>query len=123
LNLPTGTNTVQLASQYGADGVFLDKFTVTYIGPFSALNTVNADNSIEFYPSLVREQAKIHFAQSLQHKSTLMIFNIKGEKVREIPLATGTTDFTFNRNGLASGVYLLQLRNSTEVSSIRFVVE
>jgi len=123
LNLPTGINTVQLVSLQSTDGVFLDKYTVTYIGPFSALNTVNADNSIEFYPTLVHDQAKIHFAQSLQHNSTLMIFSIKGEKVHEIPLGTGTTDFTFNRNELASGVYLIQLRNSSEISTIRFVVE
>ena len=123
LNLPTGINTVQLISLQTIDGVLLDKFTVTYAGIFTALNTVNTDNSMNIFPTLVHEQAKIHFTQLLQQNSTLMIFNIKGEKVREIPLATGTTDFTFNRNGLASGVYLLQLRNSVEISTIRFVVE
>jgi polygalacturonase len=123
LYLPVGTNTVQLVSLQGTDGVFLDRYTVTYIGPYSALNAVNADNSPEIFPTVVHEQAKIHFAQTLQQNSTLLLFNIHGEKVRETALAAGITDFTFSRNGLGSGVYLLQLNSASGVISKRFLVE
>jgi polygalacturonase len=123
LNLPTGTNTVQLVSLQGTDGVFLDKFTVTYISPFTALNTVCTDNSLNIFPTVVREQARIHFTPLLQYNSTLTIYNMKGEKVLENTLEAGTVDFIFNRNELLSGVYLLQLQNSQGISVIKFVLE
>jgi len=124
VNLPIGTNTIQLISQQSTDGIFLDNYTVTYAGVYSALNDVDAEkNSLQISPSIVREYATIHLSQKLLHNSTLLLYNINGVKISEIPLTIGTSDMDFSRQGLASGVYLLQLQSSSAIATKRFIVE
>ncbi len=123
LNLSAGSNTVQLVSQ-SSDGIFLDHYTVTYIGPYSGLNTVAEDNTVlQILPTTVHTQATILITQSHQQSSTLRIYNSKGTKVREIQVPSGTTVLNFNREGLTSGIYLLQLLSTSGIATIRFIVD
>ena len=123
LNLSAGSNTVQLVSQ-SSDGIFLDRYTITYIGPYSGLNAVAEDNTVlQIYPSTVHTQATIHISQSQQQSSTLRIYNSKGTKVREIQVPSGTAVLNFNREGLTSGIYLLQLLSTSGIATIRFIVD
>ena len=123
LNLPTGSNTIELVSQKSTGGILLDRYTLTYIGTPTEVNNVIAEKKLWIYPSVITGKATIHFRHFANESTRLVIYNSNGQNVKEIRATKGISSITFSREGLTSGIYLLELQNSDGNSIERFIVK
>ena len=122
LNLPTGTNTIELVS-LSTNGIFLDRYIVTYIGSPTEITNVNTEKILWITPSIITDKATISYIRPTNGNLELVLYNSNGQKVKEISTQTGSSTFLLSNEGLSAGIYLLQYKSSEKNSTVRFIVK
>ena len=82
-------------------------------------DNIVADNSVRVFPNPCKSSAVIY---SDQKNCSITIMDITGSVVKNI---TGIEQFpfSFERGNLASGIYILELRNENKIQRSKLVVE
>ncbi len=87
-----------------------------------ATSEVASNTSIQVFPNPVQDRCNIIFDASSIEKITVQLVDIQGKIVKNIMegyTAIGKNNFSFNKNGIASGIYFIQINTET----IRLVQE
>ncbi len=111
-----GNYTVQVASDFPCSGMSDAIFVV-----ISSVDDLSS-SAIKLFPNPVSEQAIITFAR-LEGLATLEILDLTGKLVRSEHIHLNQGRFMLNRNGLASGQYLLQISNDNQRTQLKFLIE
>ncbi|MFM2047791.1 MAG: hypothetical protein RI955_337 [Bacteroidota bacterium] len=74
------------------------------------------------FPNPFTQTTTLQFTNTANEEFTLDVFDITGRVVFTMPKITGT-QYTFNRNNLAEGIYLLKLKSNTKSYIERLVVQ
>jgi hypothetical protein len=74
------------------------------------------------FPNPFSQNTILQFTNTANEEFTLDVFDITGRVVFTMPKITGT-QYTFNRNNLAEGIYLLKLKSNTKSYTERLVVQ
>lgn len=85
-----------------------------------------AATSFSVYPDPLTSSATISFSALQQANATIELYDLAGRKVQTVfegTVEAGTQDVELNRNDLAPGIYILQLRLNDEVVNKKVVVE
>ncbi|MEY4876627.1 MAG: hypothetical protein RL708_1776 [Bacteroidota bacterium] len=81
-----------------------------------------ADTNLSIFPNPFTQTTTLQFTNTANEEFTLDLFDITGRVVFTMQKITGT-QYTFNRNTLADGVYLLKLKSNTKSYTERLVVQ
>jgi hypothetical protein len=81
-----------------------------------------ADTKLSIFPNPFTQTTTLQFTNTANEEFTLDVFDITGRVVFTMQKITGT-QYTFNRNNLTEGIYLLKLKSSTKSYIERLVVQ
>ena len=90
-----------------------EDFWVVKLGFSSKSGVLQAEksshNTGRNYPNPFSRQTTILFNESLQSRSSLILYDLLGRQVQQILIPEGSTSLTLNRNELTSGVYVYRV--------------
>ncbi|MFM2224490.1 MAG: hypothetical protein RJA07_692 [Bacteroidota bacterium] len=103
-----------------------DLIRLVHIGTDSIVPQKNttqlSDNKLTIFPNPFTQTTTLQFTNTANEEFTLDVFDIAGRVVFTMPKITGT-QYRFNRNNLAEGIYLLKLKSNTKSYIERLVVQ
>ncbi len=116
--LPVSGNNYYRLKQVDKDGQFTYSNTllVKYKGKIAAIG---------FYPNPVKNQMMIQVGSLEDNSATIKILSVKGEVLRtkSLSLAHANSTFTLDINGVAKGIYILQLKDGMQTFTQKFIKE
>ncbi len=77
------------------------------------------------YPNPFNPTTQIQFGLPLQSHVKLDVYNINGQKVKEllnVPLSAGLHTITFNAENLASGIYIYRLITGNQILTNKMIL-
>lgn len=95
----------------------LNYVEIDFVPTSEAEQTISIQSDFfNIYPNpLKTESVNIEFKQNLHHETTITLFNIKGQKIRDFIITEKTTTSSINLShlNLKSGIYFIQASNKS----------
>lgn len=106
-----GVYTRTIESETACDSIITLILTVTD-APSSLLGATADAVELTVYPNPARGYATLELGEAIE-ETQVLLFDIRGRRVREYPLARGAKSLQIDLTGLPSGVYTLRVGSST----------
>jgi hypothetical protein len=90
------------------------------------INEINSEvSNVSVVPNPFSSTAKITFNSDIEGTFTIKMVNLIGATLssKEIAVTRGSNEFSVERNGLSSGIYLLSLSNGSSSITKKIIVE
>ncbi|MCD4728302.1 MAG: carboxypeptidase regulatory-like domain-containing protein [Pirellulales bacterium] len=100
-------------------------FPLETVGETPLMGTPDNYNLVSAYPNPFNPSTTLEFTVHQPSAVEIAVYNVLGDRVMIIEndyLQAGTYTRTFNGNGLASGLYLINLQTGTETSTLRVLL-
>jgi len=94
-------------------------------GTVTSINEIELIQSLENYPNPFNSLTTVSYTLSMDARVELLVVNLLGEKVALLESNTkqaGNHKIDFNADGIAEGMYLLQLKVDNKVSTKKIVI-
>lgn len=85
--------------------------------------SITAQHDIKVFPTIVSGELNIRWPDVIERGTVVQVYNMNGQIVHQFMLNeqhAGTTD-QWNTNGLASGLYVMNISNAGQINSARFI--
>ena len=127
-------NFTQTVSNLQAETYYSNRFKVSsWIGNFysdSAFSTLttgivtetNQSNNILAYPEPANNYLNVELNNALSSESTIQLFNLNGQVVKEIKMPAGQKNTVIEITGMESGTYLLKMISGGTVMNKNIVI-
>lgn len=117
----TATHCDSLYAGRGGSGINLNVVP----GTVTSINEIELIQALENYPNPFNSLTTVSYTLSMDTRVELMVVNLLGEKVALLESnnkQAGNHKIEFNADGIAEGMYLLQLKVDNKVSTKKIVI-
>lgn len=121
-NVPTGAYFAFKATSGGGNYIFMDNVTLR-TGAATSIDELMDASKLSVFPNPVADNLNISLSMKKSDKVTFAIVNALGQEVRTVvkDLNGGEQTVTVDAAGLASGIYMVNIRTSEGATSKKFV--